>query len=444
MQVAVVGGGASGVLVAARLLDASIAASVVVRVVEPAAGLGSGVAYSTDDPDHLLNVRASGMTADPSCPDDFVRWAVDRGLSGDPNAFHRRRDYRRYLADHLAVAATGAAAGALEHVRATAESLRREGGSWVLGLDHGRPLRADAVVLATGNPPPGVPASLLGLGGASGWVSDPWRRGALELPTEWRRVLLVGTGLTMVDVAVTLARDPGRELVAVSRRGELPRAHVVDQRQRPVAIVSPGGADVDLDTLRARVDERIAEGEDWRDVVDALRPWVNAVWLHLSPADRRRFLTDTARSWDVHRHRMAPQPAATIEELRSSGRLVIRVGEPLDVRPCGSGWVVALTDGTELNIDAVVNCTGPGRPWHPPANPLVAELIATGLARPDPLAIGLDTTVDGRVVDRHGVGRNGLHVVGPPRRGTLWETTAVPEIRSQSLHVADRLLVSRS
>jgi uncharacterized NAD(P)/FAD-binding protein YdhS len=331
VQVAVVGGGASGALVAARLLDASIAAPVAVRVVEPGPGLGSGVAYGTDDPDHLLNVRASGMTADPSRPDDFVHWASARGLPGDPGAFHRRSDYRRYLGDHLAAAADGATAGTLEHARATVESLRREGGRWVLGLDRGGPLSADAVVLATGNPPPGVPSGLVALDGGPGWVPDPWRRGALELPADRRRVLLVGTGLTMVDVAATLARDPDRELVAVSRRGELPRPHVVDQPQRPVPVITPGDADLDLDEVRARVDGCIAAGEDWRDVVDALRPYANVVWLHLSPADRRRFLTDVA-GWPRQQ-----QPRSTV-----CGRRAGWSSDPASRWPCSPagapGW----------------------------------------------------------------------------------------------------------
>lgn len=445
LEVAVVGGGASGLLVAARLMDASVARSVRVRVLDPAAGLGRGVAYGTEDPGHLLNVRASGMTADPSRPDDFADWARDR-VGADRDDFVPRRRYRDYLVHHLDEAAGRAADGSVDHVRDVVTAVRREGGRWRLDLGGGGSVAADATVLATGNPAPGVPSAFSPMEGCPGWVSDPWAPGALTGLAGARRLLCIGTGLTMVDVVLSATRDPEVEVVAVSRRGELPRRHTTTQPQRAVPVITSGDERLTLDEVVARVREAIAARNDWRDVIDSVRPWANSVWQHLDDDDRSRFLEGLARQWDVHRHRMAPGPAAEIAALRGSGRLRVLAASPERAAPAGGGWRVELScaDGSTsvVEADAVVNCTGPGRPWEPPANPAVADLVSTGTARPHRLGLGLDTTPDGRLVDRSGRAVPDLLVIGPPRRGTLWETTAVPEIRSQALHVADQLLVS--
>lgn len=440
-----VGGGASGLLVAARLLDASFARPVRVRIYDPSPGLGRGVAYGTEDPGHLLNVRSSGMTADPSRPDDFADWARAR-LGAGRDDFVPRRAFRSYLVDHLDEAACRAASGAADHERAVVSTVRSDGTAWLLGLNGGAPVRADAVVLATGNPAPGVPAALRPLAGRPGWVPDPWAPGALAGLAGRRRVMCIGTGLTMVDVVLTATRDPGVEVVAVSRRGELPRRHTTTQPQLSVPVVTSGDERLSLDDVVARIDDAVAAGHDWRDVIDSVRPWANSVWQHLDDDDRQRFLDGSARQWDVHRHRMAPGPAAEIAALRHAGRLRVLAATPERVAAGDGVFRVELCgvdgSGSAVEVDAVVNCTGPGRPWEPPANPAVADLVATGAARPHRLGLGLDTSPDGHLIDRSGRVVPDLMVIGPPRRGTLWETTAVPEIRSQALHVADRLLVA--
>jgi uncharacterized NAD(P)/FAD-binding protein YdhS len=301
-------------------------------------------------------------------------------------------------------------------------------------------------VVAVGNPRPGVPPPLDGLSGCAAWVPDPWAPGALEDLTDGE-VVLIGTGLTTVDVALTLGRRGDACITALSRSGLLPRRHVVDQPQQPV----PGLVDLardgqDVAGLAARLRER-ALTEDWRDLIDAVRPYANALWRRWDDTQRREFLTTYGREWDVHRHRMSPPTAARFAELVERGRVTTHAGRVLAARPEGDGVALVLDlDGTTTTVQAaaVVNCTGPGRPWTPPANPLVADLIARGLAHPDPHGLGLVTTesgalvaVDGRVVPE-------LLVVGPPRRGTLFETTAVPELRSQALHVADSVVIGRA
>ena len=78
-HVLVVGGGASGVLMAAHLLrDPQGQAQV--TILEGRHMLGCGIAYSTDDPDHLLNTRAISMSAFPDQPGHFCDWLAEQGI----------------------------------------------------------------------------------------------------------------------------------------------------------------------------------------------------------------------------------------------------------------------------------------------------------------------------------------------------------------------------
>ena len=64
--------------------------------------------------------------------------------------------------------------------------------------------------------------------------------------------------------------------------------------------------------------------------------------------------------------------------------------------------------------------------------------------RPHPLALGLDTAADGAVRDARGRASETLFALGPLRRGELWESTAVPEIRAQAHALARHLTQQRA
>lgn len=448
VEVVIVGGGASGALVAARVLDASIARPMRVRVIEGSGRLAEGVAYGTEDLDHLLNVRAGGMSADPSYPDAFAKWATAKGL-GDADTFVPRRHYRTYLQDHVRAAAEGATDATFDLVADRAVGIAPAGGRIEVVVASGTRVRADRVVLAVGNAAPGTPPPLRPLAGHPRFVSDPWAPGALDQAQRGAAVLLVGAGLTMIDIAITLARGvdsyPGPTMSALSRHGLLPQVHLPARPQHDLDIIDLERDPTDLLGLVQRMRTSAAtveNGDDWRDVVDSVRPYVNAVWQRAGAADQRAFLVHLSRFWDVHRHRMSPPTGARLQALIADGRLSTHRGRIVRAEVDGPAVVVtALIDGErrELRPDAVINCTGPGRSWEAPGNPVIVDLIHKGLAVPDPHGIGLATTADGRLLGRDQQVMDDLLVMGPPRRGTLFETTAIPELRSQALHIADHI-----
>ncbi|MFI5842040.1 FAD/NAD(P)-binding protein [Catenuloplanes sp. NPDC051500] len=397
MTVAIIGAGASGILTA-RALRRRCPGVDLIMVDDRAPG---GVAYRGPEPWHLLNSRACVMGADDAR--GFADWA---GLDGD--AYAPRRLFGDYLRAVLAETPVDLRAG-------RAIRISRGPGGLTIHLADGLPIRADHVVLALGPPRTAVPAFV---DGHPELVPDPWLPGALDVIDPDRPVVVAGTGLTAVDTALTLLRR-GRSapITLVSRHGLLPRDHV-EPRDEPAteavgALVARSGSLRSLVRGIREIADRHPGG--WRPVVEAVRPHANPLWLAAGDADRERFLRHCARHWDVHRHRMAAPVAAEIRAHLRNGALLVRT--PADV---------------DLESVQVVNATGPGRLPHA-ADPLTGALLADGLARVGPFGLGLDVGPDGRATG------GPLWVIGPLRRGRLWETTAVPELREQALALAETL-----
>jgi len=440
--IAIVGGGASGTLCAISLLRHPSARPRRVVVVEPAANLGAGVAYGTDSVAHLLNVRASGMSAFADEPGHFLAWARQRGIAASGPEFLPRPLYAVYLRDTLADAQASAAPGVtLEHLHARVMGARpaEATDALILLLDDGTDLNAEHVVLATGNrfsAPPWLPAHPC-------VVTDPWRPGAVHALRDAGSVLIVGTGLTAVDAVLTL-RDAGFKGVAhlVSSHGLFPAEHLAAELAPRPPAVQPGAAAAR--TARGLVRALRADAaleDDWRQTVDSIRPATVELWRGLPPREQRRALRHAARLWEIHRHRMAPQVRAAIEELRNKGLLTSERGRVVRVEPLGTGLRATLTSHgvrSTREVDALIACVGPS--GDAAKDPLLAGLIETGIAARHPLNLGLDVEPDGRVRTADGNAWSTVWAVGHLRKGADWEATAVPELRLHARDLAISLL----
>jgi uncharacterized NAD(P)/FAD-binding protein YdhS len=446
--IAIVGGGASGTLAAVHLLREAAAKNSPLRIVliDRLGRHGLGQAYATTHPDHLLNTPAERMSALAGDPRHLLRWAAAVGL-GD-RMFLPRRAYGQYLQ------------ATLSEAQQRAQPLSRVISitSDVLAIRRGRPLRllladgsldADIAVLATGNPPPAPPAPMPP---SPRCITDPWAPGALDAAADGSPVVILGTGLTMLDAALSVTGGNPRTVVhAVSRHGLLPRAH----RSPPahdsalwLPALSRGGDPLRLSDLLRQVRAAIrARPGRWQEVIDGLRPHVPGLWQRLPDRDKQLFLRHVARHWEVHRHRAPPATAARITALRGTGRLSVlagRVTEVTEITSTGPDGPlrVRIDQGTataEITAGWLVNATGPGTDITRSADPLIRDLLSQGLARPGPLGLGLDASPEGAVLDASGAPGSALFTLGPPLRGLYYETTAIPEIRDQAAALARHL-----
>ena len=347
MRVARIGGGATGALAALHLVRALRNHAAEIVVMEPAAGIGRGLAYVTNDPRHLLNVRVANMSAFADQPDHLLRWLQREGpMPGvacpTPFCFIPRGVYGAYVAD---LAQKLLASGAVRHVRACCIDLVEIEGLVALTLDSGKTIWAEWVVLAPGND---AKPALAGIPAV-----QPWTEGALNgLPSN-APILIVGTGLTMVDMALSLNRRGHHgQIIALSAHGLLPSAH------RPVSPFTipagevPFGAELsDLTAwLRSLSRTMTREGGDWRSVVDAQRAFTQRLWRSMSLVQKRRFLRHARAHWDVHRHRMAPEVQTEIAALRTAVRLDIIAGRVVHAEREEDGITVKIARRGRGNI----------------------------------------------------------------------------------------------
>jgi uncharacterized NAD(P)/FAD-binding protein YdhS len=454
--IAVVGAGFSGTLLALHLLR-RCATSTRVLLIERNSRFGRGQAYASGNPGHLLNVPAGRMSAFHDRPSDFLDWldndpdavraAPDLAGRCDAGAFVPRRLYGAYIRSLLKQEIRRAPRRRLELIRGDVLALDRSGHPLRLLLDRDRTVPADVVVLAVGNfPPEPMPVADPSFYDTDFYRPDPWAPETLAGLDPDAPVLLIGTGLTMVDMVISLldARHRGR-ITALSRRGLLPRRHCpAPPAAAPERHEFPVGINDLFAYLRRESAAALAQGGTWQAIIDELRPFTQDVWQMMSPSDRRRFLRHVRPWWDVHRHRLPPHVAERIEAARAAGRLVIRAGHIQGYRIDGDRVEVSYRPRREselatLRVARVVNCTGLGADYDRIGHPLVRSMLAEGTARPDPLRLGLDVTNTGALMHRQGSISRRIFAVGPVTKGAHWEIVAVPDIRRQCEVLAQHL-----
>lgn len=434
VDIAIVGGGASGVLLATQLVRKS---RLRVALIERGANPGLGIAYSTHCLGHLLNVRASDMTALADEPDHFVQWLARDGSGFGRTDFVPRAIYGRYLQDLLADAIRRAE-GRVQVIRGDVVAIRHGEDGVELDIEGHTPLRARKAVLATGHRPPSKDSGA--------YRGNPWRDEAIAGLAPDASVLLIGTSLTMIDVLVSLLEHGHKApIVAVSRRGLLPHRHT------PAPIPTPEADTSDLFTgslsqRTARFRARLRAGLSWPGLMQLLRPYNNEMWRGLDINQRKRFLRHLRPWWDIHRHRVAPQIGALINAAQEGGQLSIISGRIEIERTMDDKVDVTITRrGSDVresrSFDRVVDCRGPRNEVDVHV-PLHAHLVENGLLRPDPLNQGLDVAADEALIGRDGTPSDRLFVLGPPTRGRYTEIVAIPDIRLQAAAVANGLIAA--
>ena len=429
-HVIVIGVGFSGLLTAIHLLRS--ASDVRVTLVERRSALGPGTAYDTGNADHLLNVRLGNMSAFPDEPAHLSEWLAQQPSWQARGEFITRGTYGAYLRD-LLDSAVADNPERLDLVLGRAETLDRADGVWMVGLADGRALKGDVVVLAIGNQEPSTPPGVdEALRRSALYVENPWA-GDRRVPDQARQVLLIGTGLTAVDMAIALGR-PGRTITALSRHGLLPRAHATVAAPAADLTFSGGPAEI------MRKARRAARTQDWREVFDALRHQAIDLWRGWTPAERQRFIRHIRPLWDVHRHRLAPVIARRIAGLIAEGALTVMAGKIIELKLDG-GAVQAVyrprgrRRAVTRRFDAVINCTGPLGRVADSADPLIRDLLAKGFATPDPMGLGFRIDDKGDLIVGGAPAAN-LHVIGPLARAAFWEMTSVPDLRIQARRLA--------
>jgi uncharacterized NAD(P)/FAD-binding protein YdhS len=455
--VAVIGAGFCGTMTAVHLLRRPLGVPLQVVLVNRSGSMARGVAYGTRSTAHVLNVPAGRMGALPGEQGGFHAFAWRRDPGFAPGSFVPRSLYGEYL-DHLLVDAMRGAPDGCSLRSVVGNVVRiapKSGGDGAsLRMSDGTTIDADRVVLCVGNYAPADPPihdEQRTFYMSPHYVRDPWLPGILSRVASDRPVLVVGTGLTMLDIVLEL-RDRGHRapILAVSRRGLLPQVHRVQD-------LRPSHDDTWVDDMLARPTarhylhvvarnaKRAADaGRDWRDVIGSLRARTPQLWHALPIDERRRFLRHLRAYWDVHRHRCAPALGARLQSELASGSLRVLAGRVSAYHERDGCVDVTLNlrgqhTPLHVKVGTVINCTGPAANVDEIDEPLLSGLRADGLLVPDALGLGFEMDDEYRLIGRDGEASRWLYYVGPFLKGRDWEATAVPELRGHVAKLVDVL-----
>lgn len=450
-DIAIIGGGFSGCLVAANLLrDATV--PVVIKLIERSPEVGRGVAYGTQISCHLLNVPAGKMSAFADEPAHFLNWLQRNGYADSTaSSFIPRQVYGDYVRALLKEAETNAQAGVrLQRIVGEAVALETTATGIRVYLKDGECLCVKKAVLALGNFPASLPEPLAGLENCDRYVRDGWEADAVAGLNPEDSILLVGTGLTMVDAVATLHQKGFHgKIYAVSRHGLMPAGHKITSHYPPFinADSAPKNARELLHLVRREVRAAVAQGHDWRAAIDALRPVTQQLWQALPLQEQKRFLRHVKAYWEVHRHRIPEEMANLLDATVQSGQLKHYAGRIQSCRELENRVAVTIRErGKQTEkvflVSRILNCTGSNCNYRKLQHPLLASLQEQKLIRFNELSIGIDTAPNGALIDANGKVSELLYTLGTPRKGNLWETTAVPEIRVQAATLAQELLKS--
>ncbi len=438
-DVAIVGGGASGALLAIQLLRQA-PSGFRLLVLDRSGDFARGIAYRTEESSHVLNVPAARMSALADEEEHFLAWLRRREPAAGRDSYAHRRLYGDYLSE-LLNETEGSAGAVLERRTAEVWDLEEVAAGVRLQLDSGEAILARRAVLALGNLPP-TPLEASADARARVWQS-PWCTNA-AWPAPGMSVLLVGAGLTAIDVVLSLAaRGHTGPWHVLSRHGLLPTAHGA-RTLPPLALELPRGKLRPL--VRVLRDASAAPGTDWRPVIDGVRQQAHTLWRSLGETEQRRFLRHVRTHWEVHRHRVAPEVGRQVQGFVQSGQLRVHAGRLQRLVSSGSRLEASFrprgtTRQKTLLVDLAVNCTGPAG-HAASADVLVNALLRRGLAQPGPFQLGLSTDARGALLDAHGRAGGTLWTLGSLRRGQLWESTAIPDIRLQAAELAAHLVPS--
>jgi uncharacterized NAD(P)/FAD-binding protein YdhS/uncharacterized RmlC-like cupin family protein len=453
--IAIIGGGFSGTLLATHLLSSDFDVPTRVILIDRSPRFSRGFAYSTSNRFHLLNVPAQNMSAFPNDPNHFLNWAQKRDQSITPRSFVPRMFYGEYLETILHRANLDKKPN-IKFIRLNDEAIDIEdlkNNEGQILLESGKKFKANKIILATGNYFPKNPKiKNEEFYSSDFYVKDPWSSKALQNLNDTADLLFIGTGLTMVDKAIELkAKGHKGTIYALSRHGLLPSTHKLDlepiemsyealiekSKQSNFSIV-----DI-LHDIKTKI-RHLDNSENWRQVIDKLRPHVQILWQSLTDRDKQRFLVRLRPLWDIHRHRMAPEISLMLQSMISESQLKIHAGKILEYKINEETKKVEISyldrvskEVKIITASRVLNCSGLEFDFCQIEDPLLNKLLNDGTIKPDSLSLGFEASTEGALIDKNSKTSEVLFTLGPALKGKLWETTAVPEIRNQAYKLAE-------
>jgi uncharacterized NAD(P)/FAD-binding protein YdhS len=459
VNIAIIGGGFCGVMTAVNLLRDN-SPPLHIHLINKGYPLAKGVAYTPHTANLLLNVPNGRMSAFADEPNHYVNWLMktNAAAAGSKDklsaAFSTRQQYGNYLAwlwDEWRHKANGNKQ--ITVYDDYADDIIESGPLLHISLRGHPVLAVDTVVLATGNSLPRLPAAIHpSLSKSKFYFADPWKASCIRNTGDDGDILIIGNGLTMVDTAIGLA--------AAGYKGTIHTISPHGYRLKPWQDEREPYAGIDFSALNPaeysllnllkifnrhrKIAERL--NQSVYPLVDALRPKAQLAWQSFSLAEKQQFIKYLNTFWGSIRHRLPAQMQEIIDAMRANGKLITHKGYVTGAKENNGRVEVSLNcNGSlkSLDVQRVINCTGPETDITRPGNKLLNNLAKKGMISQGPCGLGISAQVAAccfAVADTKRRQHPDLFVIGANLKGMLWESTAVPELRLQAKTIAQQIL----
>lgn len=448
----IIGAGFSGTVAAIEFLRSAPPGAKLI-IINRSGAVARGLAYGTSSSQHLLNVPAGNMSALVDEPDSFLQYCQSSQPDTTSSSFVSRKLYGDYLAsllDSTELKAKGTVA--IKRITAEVKSLSPHENGACIELGSGEKIFSNQVILAFGHFPPRTPAVLESVLKSSCYMENPWNGPVSSSESSHSSILLIGGGLTALDVISSLRQGSNNhQIYMLSRRGLLPLPHRTTKSgsQAPssfhnILLSAAPTARNYLRVIRAQIKTSATLGTDWRDIIAAVRPITSTLWIKLPEHERSRFLRHLQPYWDVHRHRVAPETYKFFEDALKLHKIVPIAGRVKSIEIVNGKPLVAIQsrgtqDVKKIQVDRIINCTGPNSNPYLIEEPLIQQLIRDDLITVDRLGLGLVIDDQLAVTSKDGTPSEWLSYVGPMLKANLWEATAVPELRLHASALARKI-----
>ena len=452
-DITIVGGGAAGLILLANIFEKATN-PVSVAMINNGYPTGKGIAYSTKNNNHLLNVRVSRMSAFTSDANHFTKWILSKP---EYSSYHNeklaerfvpRKMYGEYLDDlYQSVLNSENKNVTFNLINDEVIDIKNHDESFEVALKNNPLISSQKVVLCTGNHPPIALPGISAIQSSDKVYINPWDNKAVENIDHEKPIFIVGSSLTMVDTVISLI-DQGfkNKIIVVSKHGAIPMAHPVVRVSVPHPEKSPASDIHEIySELKTRIRSAIDHTEWHEPVLEAVRPFTQKIWQELPIEQKNRFLRHINHRWSKLRHRLPHEMYDFIQSLIDSKQIELYAGKLLYVQENENDLTITFYDKSSekeitLNAQRIINCIGPEGDFDKVENPLLRNMLSHGLITKDPLSLGFNATGDGRIIDKSGKVIDNLLTIGSGLRGILWESTAIPEIRVQAHEMANKLL----
>lgn len=452
-DITIAGGGASGTLLLIHLLR-ELKSTARIILVNNRYPIARGIAYSTSEKEHLLNVRAGRMSAFPDEPDDFCNWIrrnpdlIQYHTDQLAELFIPRAAYGDYLEQRLAETIHATAAfHDVDLLEGEITDLEKDANGYHVITASGESFKTSKIILATGNTPPeSLPGNIFP-GNDSRIRVDPWEKNCDDDLHPEHDILVLGSSLTMADRVLSLLnKNFSGKIYVLSRHGKLPVTHPAQRlfSQNELQIQPEPDLNIVYRQIKERIRDVIHESFWQEPVLEAIRPHTQNLWQELSLEQKQRFLRHLNHRWSILRHRIPAEVSNRLASLTTQGKLSLHAGQLTEIKdspPLLKVFYRNRNDGEicELQVQRIYNCTGPECNLEKASRSLIRNLLKRGYIRPDALRLGYDALPDGSIIGQEGKVSPGLFTLGPGLRGILWESTAIPEIRVQAVNLSRML-----